>query len=178
MDNRPKESPRIRTANIADATGIARVHIAGWRATYSNVLTAEFLAALDIQQWTARWMQRLRDAAADEAQLVLLDKTDGIAGFIAVGRAGDPKLREWGELQAIYLAPAYIGRGLGGPLHDAGLDALRRLGFRNAILWVSTDNVRARSFYERRGWKLRGVPAPQTVAGASILCQCYEHSLE
>ena len=39
---------------------------------------------------------------------------------------------------------------------QAGLDAMRAAGYRDAILYVLEDNPRARRFYEREGWALDG----------------------
>jgi hypothetical protein len=41
-------SLNIRAANLDDAVGIARVHIACWQETYFGILPGEMLAALDI----------------------------------------------------------------------------------------------------------------------------------
>jgi ribosomal protein S18 acetylase RimI-like enzyme len=36
---------------------------------------------------------------------------------------------------------------------------LRAEGFESAVLWVLEDNPRARSFYERFGWRPSGITA-------------------
>ena len=52
--------------------------------------------------------------------------------------------------------PQHWGTGVGRALIEAGEDELRRLGHRDAILWVLDDNPRARRFYERAGWSVDG----------------------
>jgi len=71
---------------------------------------------------------------------------DGL-GFALVGR---------GRVHRLYVRPSAWGGGVGAALHDEALAALRDAGSDIASLWVLADNVRARGFYERRGWQLNG----------------------
>ena len=68
-------------------------------------------------------------------------------GFVAVDG-------EW--LEAMYVRPAAWGGGLADDLHAAALDQLRAHGAMRARLWVLELNGRARSFYERHGWRPDG----------------------
>jgi ribosomal protein S18 acetylase RimI-like enzyme len=58
-----------------------------------------------------------------------------------------------GELHALYADPARLGQGAGAAAHEAGLAQLRAAGYTYLVLWVFSDNRRARSFYARRGWR-------------------------
>ena len=49
------------------------------------------------------------------------------------------------------------GTGTGWRLHEAGVGWLAGQGWTRALLWVLRDNVRARRFYERCGWRADGV---------------------
>lgn len=62
-----------------------------------------------------------------------------------------------GELYAIYVAPERIGSGLGRGLLVAAEDELER-DFERATLWVFEQNVTARAFYERQGWRVDSRP--------------------
>lgn len=59
-----------------------------------------------------------------------------------------------GEVAGLYVDPGHWGRGIGGSLHGAALEHLRWAGYRMAMLWVLEGNVRARSMFERWGWRL------------------------
>ena len=61
---------------------------------------------------------------------------------------------EW--LDGLYVVPEHWGTGLAGELHDQALSVVRELGSALCHLWVLEDNVRARRFYERRGWRENG----------------------
>ena len=51
---------------------------------------------------------------------------------------------------------------------QAGLDAMRARGYRDAVLWVLDDNPRARRFYEREGWALDGRTKREEFLGVAI----------
>ena len=74
------------------------------------------------------------------------------------GRAGDT-----GELYALYVTPAWWSTGAGRGLMTSVLTALRAAGYLRAVLWVLTDNARARRFYERSGFTPDG--ATNVLAG-------------
>jgi GNAT superfamily N-acetyltransferase len=86
------------------------------------------------------------------AELVFVEDE---VGFVAV----DPP---W--LDALYVRPEAWGTGVAVRLHDRAVEALREAGVERARLWVLEGNVRARRFYERRGWvedgTTREVPFP------------------
>ncbi len=67
-------------------------------------------------------------------------------------------------LQGLYVLPSAWGTGVAGRLHDEALSAISGAGCTHARLWVLEHNRRARSFYERRGWRPDGssrvVPFP------------------
>ena len=69
---------------------------------------------------------------------------------------------EW--LERLYTHPNAWGRGVGSRLHDEAVELIRGLGSSRCSFWVLEANERARSFYERRGWRLNGetrvVPFP------------------
>lgn len=58
--------------------------------------------------------------------------------------------------------------GAGSALHRSALDAMVDSGFMAAILWVHPDNIRARRFYENRGWHSDDVSRQETVLGAAV----------
>lgn len=59
-------------------------------------------------------------------------------------------------LERLFVAPEQWGSGVGTVLHDAVIKLVRDHGRTQCQLWVLSENHQARSFYERRGWKLDG----------------------
>jgi GNAT superfamily N-acetyltransferase len=92
----------------------------------------------------ARWT----GALADPSKRVLI----AVTGDEPVGAALVSE--EW--LEGLYVVPEQWGSGLGGSLHDQALELVRELGSTRCRLWVLEENVRARRFYERRGWRENG----------------------
>jgi GNAT superfamily N-acetyltransferase len=71
----------------------------------------------------------------------------GEDGFVAVAPP-------W--LEALYVKPAAWGSGVADELHAWAVGELRAAGVGTARLWVLEQNLRARRFYERRGWAADG----------------------
>lgn len=82
-----------------------------------------------------------------------------------------------GELWAINVRPDAWGRGLARPLLRAGESSLVQLGYRHAVLWVVTDNIRARRFYERAGWQADGGERTDTRFGPALAELRYQRRL-
>ena len=51
----------VRSAELDDATAIARVHVATWRSAYRGLLPDEFLASLSQSHYEERWRRSLHD---------------------------------------------------------------------------------------------------------------------
>jgi len=85
---------------------------------------------------------------------VLVAERDGAA----VGIAGVERC--W--LHGFYVRPEWWGSGVADELHVAALEAMADCA--ELKLWVLDENRRARTFYERRGWRRNGetrvVPYP------------------
>ena len=79
----------------------------------------------------------------------------------------DPEEPGAGHLARLYVDPACWGRGIGTQLYGAALRDLTDREFREATLWVLEANRRARSWYERLGWRL-GDKRKTTYAPAGI----------
>ena len=151
----------VRPARPEDAEGIARVHVATWRAAYAHAVPTETLAGVDVGERTELWKRFLPGPNA-----IFVGEVDGeVRGFISVGESRDePGV---GELFAIYVLPEAWGGGLGTGLIERGEEELRARGFTAAVLNVLADNPRARRFYERQGW-VRGETFQSTFLGHEV----------
>ena len=152
----------VRRASVADAAGIADVHVRTWQAAYAHVFGAQRLAEFDVHARAERWARVLRDGEA----IFVADEDGRVVAFVSVGPAQDDD--RMGELYAIYALPEAWGTGAGSDLMQAGVEALREAGYRDAILWVLEDNPRARRFYEREGWELDGTAKEDDVLGVRV----------
>ena len=142
-------STRIRDAAPADARAIASVHIDTWRSTYRGHFPDALLDGLDLERWAAQRERRLREAAADEVNLVA-ERDGEVIGFAMAGpaRATDPGM---GEVYAIYVRDGAQRSGAGTALLAEAARRLDALGLRGLLIWVLRENAKGRAFYERMG---------------------------
>ena len=101
---------------------------------------------------------------ADRSQRVIVTTAHDVPiGVVVAGP--DPVDPGVGHVARLYVAPSRWGRGTGSSLLDGGVGELRRQGFAEATLWVLERNERARSWYERRGWRPTGERKPVWAPG-------------
>ena len=135
---------------MADAAAIARVHIDSWRTTYRGIVPDEYLAGLDVADREAHW-RGILDSASEDFTYVAETPAAGIVGFAGGGpeSSEDPLYR--GELYAIYLLQEHHRRGVGRQLTAVVASRLLEAGKRSMLIWVLTENIAARRFYEALG---------------------------
>lgn len=143
----------IRQADPTDAEGIARVHVASWKAAYRGLLPDDYLDGL---RWETRyefWSRELRTPTNPTVSTWVAVVDGEIAGFATVGpcRDGDRQRADTWEVYGIYLAPTAWGQGHGRRLMEACLSAIP-VDAADVSLWVLDDNDRARGFYSRLGF--------------------------
>lgn len=161
---------RLRRAGVEDARAIAQINAAAWRETYADVMPAEALAAIDLNDWARRWRERI--ASGDGAQAVFIAEEDETpAGFARCARQSNLKLTPLGfdgDIASIYLLRRVQGRGLGKRLMARLAAHLMSSGCSSAAVWVLRDSPKARGFYEALGAAPVGVEGVWEVDGASL----------
>jgi ribosomal protein S18 acetylase RimI-like enzyme len=151
----------VRHARLEDARRLAEIHVETWRATYPGVMPQEVLDSLSVDDREGLWREWIPHA---ETEVFVAELDGDVVGFVTVGPcSSNPGI---GELYAIYVVPRAHGSGAGPALMDAAVAALARR-WDVAILWVATENPRARRFYERHGWAADGERV-DSIAGALV----------
>ena len=146
------ESPRIRTATLADAEPLAALAERTFRDTFADDNSTDDMEAYVRDSFS---LDRVRAELADDVNAFLLAFVDD-----AARPAGYAKLRKGTtapsvtgpdpvELQRLYVDRSAMGLGVGAALMRASLDAARAAGRRTLWLGVWERNARAISFYER-----------------------------
>jgi GNAT superfamily N-acetyltransferase len=151
----------IRGASRADASSLADVHIASWRAGYSHVIPAEVMATDEFESERRSWWEKWSFHPSQRVAVSVTDDEERIVGFAAYGpeRERSNGFTGRGELYAFYFDPGAWGDGSAAALIDHVEERLGAEGFEQAVLWVLEDNPRARAFYERHGWTRSGITA-------------------
>ena len=128
-----KETISLRPATDADASGVFEVLYSSRKEflPYACLRTED-----DIRQWT-------RTVLIPGGGVDLAIAEGEIAGVVATARNNG---NNW--VTQLYVAPAYVGQGIGTLLISHALASLPR----PVRLWCFQRNTRARRFYERRGF--------------------------
>jgi GNAT superfamily N-acetyltransferase len=150
----------VRAARSSDAAGLARVQVASWRASLTDVVPQDVLAELTSadaeEQWAQRWLEAIANPPTSRHRVHVAVEPDqtGLAGFAAAGPATDGDL--WpgtdAELYELHVLPELTRQGHGGRLLHAAADTLAEDGFHTAYTWaLSADDARL-SFLQAAGW--------------------------
>jgi ribosomal protein S18 acetylase RimI-like enzyme len=143
---------RLRPGELADAPAILAVQAASWRATYTGLVPERVFPRADDSARLRFWQEVLLHG--DTATRVAVDEDGTVVGFVSGGGRRDPSLPADGEIYALYLDPAFQGRGTGRRLFHTAAAVLRGRGAARLGLWVLASNRRAQGFYAHLG----GVP--------------------
>jgi ribosomal protein S18 acetylase RimI-like enzyme len=170
---------RVRPAVLSDAEAVAVIQAHTWQVAYRGKIPQSYLDALDPAGRRPAWERTIEQAKPPAGTLVLDHHTAGVVGFASVSpsRDTDTDPLTVGEVHAIYLLPAYWGRGAGRMLMDAALHRLTEAGYPEVILWVLGSNDRARRFYEAGGWRADGTEKVNDSRGFSVLEVRYRRRL-
>ena len=168
---------QLRRATPEDAAALAAVEVRSWRAAFRGLMPDAFLDELSEVEKTTSWRQNLLKHGLFGRKRVCVALSDaGISGFVRVGPLTDEG--EVGLIYLLYVLPEQWGRGVGTALIQAGMQELRDLGMREAMLWVLRDNLRARRFYEHLGWTPDGRTVSEDHGGCRLEALCYRQSMD
>lgn len=151
-----------RRAVVTDAPGIARCQGASWLEAYGDLVRPGFFDDRADGIGAVRWGEVL---ATPEVGVAVAVADDEVVGFASAGPPASygepdgsaaPRDR---QLYAIYLRAAWHGRGVADRL------LADSLGPGPAHLWVFEDNLRARAFYARHGFRPDGAAAVDAWTG-------------
>ena len=148
----------IRKVQQGDANALAYIQTESWKAAFAGILDAETLEkCTNIDRATAMY-QRLLDEDKGNGYILSVDgKPHCIAYWDA---ARDAELAGKAELICIHSLPENWHRGYGSRMMDRVLQDIREAGYAEAVLWVFRDNLRARAFYEAKGFSPTGLTKP------------------
>jgi GNAT superfamily N-acetyltransferase len=151
-------APVIRRATLDDADAVATVWRDGWRDGHLGLVPAALVAVRTDESFRTRAADRVDDTT------VAVVGTE-VAGFVMIDDA---------EVEQVYVAFRHRGSGVADVLMAEAERQVRENGHANAWLAVVDGNARARSFYERAGWRDDG-PFDYAAAvedGSSVAVPC------
>ncbi|WP_367873647.1 N-acetyltransferase family protein [Luteolibacter sp. Populi] len=144
----------IRKASEHEATRIAGIHVAAWRAAYRGLIPDDYLDSLDPLQRAVTWKALI--GAPEELVMVAVRGTR-VAGFCSLQASRDPAAPpEIAEISSLYVEPREWRHGAGSSLVAAAVDHATKHRFVALTLWVLATNERARQFYAAAGFEPDG----------------------
>jgi GNAT superfamily N-acetyltransferase len=167
----------VRRAAAGDARGIAEVQTRSSQAAYRGIAAQGYLDGLRPELRVPVWDNILSTGEWPERGTLVAGNGDGtgVVGFLSFYPPGDNDVdpATVGEVAAIYVLPAYWGRGVGGSLMAQGLRAIAESGRTEAVLWVLEANDSARGFYAANGWSPDGATKPHRMGAETHLAVRY-----
>lgn len=146
-------APHIRRASLADTTLLAELGARTFAETFAAENAPEDMAAYTAASFS---LERLTAELTDPLSIFFIAEVEGRAagyakmhpGEVAEGVAG----RKPVELVRLYVAQAWLGRGVGPALMQRCIDEAREIGFQTIWLGVWERNHRAQAFYRKWGF--------------------------
>ena len=133
--------PLVRQAEAAEMPALARLWRDAWREAHEAYVPAELTAIRTLESFEER-LRRFGDA------LRVAGPSDAPLGLCVV---------KSDELNQLFTAPAARGQGVAQALIADGEVRIAAAGHKMAWLDVVKENDRAIRFYEKCGWRKRGI---------------------
>ena len=145
----------IRKVKQGDADTLAYIQTESWKAAFKGIIDDEMLEkCTDILKARLMYQRLLDDNKGNGYILTVDDKPHCIAYW---DKARDSDLIGKAELICIHSLPDNWHKGFGSKMMDLVLEDIKKSGYSEVVLWVFRDNLRARAFYEAKGFVLNDV---------------------
>lgn len=142
----------IRKATVADAEGVAKVHVDCWRTTYKSIISEKLLTNLSYEQRTKLWVNNI---SREENSVFVVESNDrNIVGFIDGSSVKPGEYQGYaGDITSIYILKEHQGLGIGKKLIKSLFDEFKSLNYHSVIVKVLEENSFCK-FYEAMGAKV------------------------
>jgi ribosomal protein S18 acetylase RimI-like enzyme len=126
----------IRPAHPNESQAIANVFLSSWKTVMPDIPIGH--TDEQVRTWIA-------GSVMADKRVFVATESDAVIAMMAISEDG-----EGGWIDHLYVAPEFVGRGVGSAL------LLHALGVLRAPVWLYTfqSNARARAFYEARGFRV------------------------
>lgn len=154
---------KLREGRLSDLKRISQIYARSWKAAYKGMISAAYLEQLQEDYWVEPFKKRLEEGTS--LKVVCSDKGEiiGAASYMA-----SDYLEDAGEIISIYIEPENYHQGYGSVLMQAVLEDIKAQGWHYGHLWVIKENRRARSFYEKMGFKCSGQEMSCEIGGRLV----------
>lgn len=151
----------IRPIRDVDAEAMGRVHAKVWHETYDGLITRATLENVSPRRLAELWTHYT--AQSDDIRHAAALVNGEIVGFAASGPAREADAPAAREFYFVYLLDSWHRKGIGRALFDAVVDDGEPL-----YLWLAEKYPGARTFYEKRGFRLDGGRRDEPFLGETL----------
>ena len=141
---------QIKEAEIKDINSISQIYALSWKIAYRGKIADAYLDDLQEDAWVLPFKNWL--TVGGKKALLCMDGKKAV-GAAAYFLSEEEKYRGFGELQSIYVLPSYFYKGCGRLLVEAVEKAFIEKGVESYYLWVLRENLNAKHFYNKMGFK-------------------------
>ena len=161
----------IRKVKQGDADTLAYIQTESWKAAFKGIIDADMLDKCTNIDKARLMYQRLLDENKGNGYLLTVDNKLHCIAYWDETR--DLELAGKAEIICIHSLPNQWRKGYGSKMMDTVLHDIAIAGYRKVMLWVFKENIRARQFYERHGFRTTG----KEKLGIESTEICYEKKL-
>ncbi|MCD7737740.1 MAG: GNAT family N-acetyltransferase [Lachnospiraceae bacterium] len=140
----------IRKVRKDDAAILAYIQTTSWKSAFKNLIGDDDLESMtNLDRVTAMYSRILNENKWNG----YIGELDGKPHCMAWwDKARDDDLSQCAEIICIHSLPDNWRKGFGSKMMDTLIADILKAGFHTVILWVFTENERARRFYEAKGF--------------------------
>lgn len=144
----------VRVAWADDAPAIAAVQVAAWQQGYADVLPAEVLQALAVDDLASGWRDALVAPGDARNRVLVALERNRVVGYAVTGPSPDPDADPVADAEVAELVvhPQERGLGHGSRLLQAVVDTAVADRFTRATTWVRAADEALRGFLGSAGW--------------------------
>nr|WP_129336856.1 GNAT family N-acetyltransferase [Cellulomonas endophytica] len=161
----PTADVSVRPAVPGDERALARVQVAAWRGTHTEVLGPDVLDRLDETAMTEQWAAAVTAPPAGGYRVLVACDGPRVVGLVSLGLVPDEPGPEGppgrgapgGVLLALEVDPGHRRAGHGSRLLAAAVDTLRTDGADQVHTWVLDGDEGRRAFLRGAGLGPQGV---------------------
>ena len=134
---------------LSDVPRIAEIHVYGWRNAYRGIVSDDHLFN---KMLVSDRIKRFEQAFSNDITETYVFDDGIIKAFLTIGVCRDEDKADSFEIWGVYVDPFMQRQGIGRKLVEYCEKQAVERGFNEICLWVLSENLASRTFYERMGY--------------------------
>ncbi|WP_424554258.1 GNAT family N-acetyltransferase [Streptococcus agalactiae] len=144
----------IRRARLGDEVNLAYIQTESWKAAFGKILPEDIIQKTTEIEPGITMYQQLLHKEIGKGYILEVDSNPHCMAWWDKSREDD--MLDYAELICIHSLKEGWGKGYGSQMMNHVLSEIQQAGYNKVMLWVFTENTRARKFYDRFGFSFKG----------------------